>query len=306
MPERVFVTGASGFVGSAVLEQLISKNYQVRALTNRGKLQSVSAEAVKGDLFDRASLERGMSGCDVVIHLVGIIMEKPSKGATFERIHVQGTKNVLDAAKRAGVKRYIHMSALGSRADAPSTYHKTKFAAEELVRASGMDWTIFRPSLIHGPRGEFMRMEANWARMKAPPFLFMPYFGAGLFGCGGAGLLQPVYVNDVARAFVESIENRKTIGEVYLLGGPDQVTWPKMHHIVSSAVVGRERLAFPMPVWKAKLLAAIGIGALAGFNYDQVVMSQEDNTCDLTKFADDFGWQPQPFEPTVKTYAAQL
>src|SRR5262252_7117141 len=107
------------------------------------------------------------------------------------------------------------MSALGTRPDAVSTYHKTKFAAEQYVRGSGLDWTIFRPSLIHGPKGEFLQMEAKWARYAAPPFLFMPYFGAGPFGTGGAGKLQPVYVKDVARAFADALSNRKTIGEIF-------------------------------------------------------------------------------------------
>jgi NADH dehydrogenase len=247
-----------------------------------------------------------MEGCDAVIHLVGIIMENRSKGVTFDRMHVQATRNVVDAAKGARVRRFIHMSALGSRPDAVSTYHKTKYAAEEYVRASGLEWTIFRPSLIHGPKGEFMQMESKWARYVAPPFLFMPYFGAGLLGSGGAGSLQPVLVSDVARAFVDAIANRKTIGEIYLVGGPDQVTWPELHHAVSQEVVGRKRLAIPMPVWKAKLLAAVGIGKLAGFNRDQVIMSQEQNTCDITKFVEDFGFTPAGFRPSLHEYAAQL
>src|SRR4029079_943824 len=123
-----------------------------------------------------------------VIHLVGIIMERRHKRVTFERIHFEGTHSIVDAAQRNGIRRYLHMSALGTRHDAVSTYHRTKYAAEEYVRASGLDWTIFRPSLIHGPRGEFIQMEAAWARYKAPPFLFMPYFGRGFFGRGGAGM----------------------------------------------------------------------------------------------------------------------
>jgi NADH dehydrogenase len=198
------------------------------------------------------------------------------------------------------------MSALGSRPDAVSAYHKTKFAAEQYIRASGLEWTIFRPSLIHGPKGEFMQMEAKWARYSSPPFLFMPYFGAGALGFGGAGMLQPVFVGDVARAFVDALTNRKTIGEVYLVGGPDRVTWPQLHKTVSRHVIGRERWTMAMPVWKANLLASIGVGKLMGFNKDQVIMSQEDNTCDITKFVEDFGWEPQPFEKSLATYASQL
>jgi len=151
-----------------------------------------------------------------------------------------------------------------------------------------------------------MRMEAKWARYRSPPFLFMPYFGRGAFGFGGAGLLQPVYIGDVARAFVDALSNRRTIGNVYPLGGPDRLSWPQLHRAVAQAILGRRRLVMPIPVWAAKLNTAILPSALLGFNRDQVLMSQEDNTCDLTKFTDDFGWEPQPFEETLRTYAGRL
>lgn len=309
MPGRVFVTGASGFVGTAVVDELVARGYAVSALVNRRAIPispGGEVRSVKGDLFDAAALDDGLVGAQAVIHLVGIIAERPSRGVTFERIHHQGTRAVVDAARRNNVRRFVHMSALGARPDAVSNYHKTKYRAEQYVRASGLDWTIIRPSLVHGPGGEFMQMEAKWARRKAPPFLFMPYFGAGPLGRGGAGRLQPVYVKDVARAFVQCLASPKTIGEVYPLGGPDRVTWPELHHAVAAAVVGRRRRVLAMPVWKAHLLARIAPPPLLPFNRDQVIMSQEDNTCDLSKFRADFGWDPQPFEPTLREYAPSL
>jgi NADH dehydrogenase len=305
MQARVFVTGAGGFVGSAIVDELLARRHPVHALAHRRPVRE-DARAFRGDLFDDAALDEAMRDCHAVIHLVGIIMEHPSRGVTFERIHFEGARNVIDAAVRNGVKRFIHMSALGVRPDAVSDYHKTKYRAEEYLRASGLDWTIFRPSMIHGPRGEFMQMAVKWSRMQAPPFLFMPYFGAGFIGRGGAGMLQPVYVGDVARAFVDALENPRTIGETYLLGGTDRLTWPQLHHTISQAIVGHKRLVVPLPVWKAKLLASIGLGKLAGFNRDQIIMSQEDNTCDLTKFQQDFGWTPRGFEESLKEYAARM
>jgi nucleoside-diphosphate-sugar epimerase len=307
MPGPVFLSGGSGFVGSAVIAELVSRRYAVHALVNQKPLKSGGdgLRSFPGGLFDDGAIDAAMSGCDAAIHLVGIIMQRRAIGITFERMHVEGTMRVVDAAKRNGVKRIVHMSALGSRPDALSDYHKTKWRAEEYVRASGLDWTIIRPSLIHGPGGEFMKMEAQWSHMKAPPPVFfmpfMPYFGGK-----HAGMLQPVYVGDVARAFVDCLENRKSIGEVFPLGGSEKLTWPKLHHAISQAVVGRKRMVLSMPVPVAKLLAAIGIGGLLGFNRDQVLMSQEDNTTDLTKFTDAFGWTPQPFEQTLQSYARQL
>ena len=307
MSGRVFVTGAAGFVGSAVIEELTSRGYSVNALVNRRPVQAQGdITPIQGSIFDPNALDQGMQGCSAVIHLVGIIMERPSKGITFERMHFEGTQAVVDAAKRNGIKRYIQMSALGTRPGARSNYHKTKFRAEEYVRSSGLDWTIFRPSLIHGAKGEFMQMEAKWARHKAPPFLFMPYFGRGLFGFGGAGKLQPIFVKDVARAFVDAVENRKTIGEVYPIAGPDEVTWPQLHTNVSHEVVHHKRWIMPMPVWVARILSSILPSALLGFNRDQLIMSQEDNTTDITKFVDHFNWQPQPFASSLESYASML
>lgn len=309
MLRRVFVTGGSGFVGSAVIDELLNRGDSVQALVHSKAIRGDDprVHSVQADLLDREALAEGMRGCDAVVHLVGIIMEKPAKGLTFERIHYEGTKAVVDAVRSAGVRRYMHMSALGVRPDAVSEYHRTKHRAEEYVRSSGLDWTILRPSLIHGPQGEFMKTEVQWARgFRLPPFLFMPYFGAGFLGSRGAGKLQPVYVNDVARAFSDALQNPGTIGRMYSLGGPDQFTWPELHHTVAQAVIGKRRLVLPIPAWKARLLTRILPAAMLPFNRDQIIMSQEDNTCDLTAFRADFGWEPQPFAATLRSYVEQM
>jgi NADH dehydrogenase len=115
-----------------------------------------------------------------------------------------------------------------------------------------------------------------------------------------------VFVDDVARAFVDCVEKPQTIGQVYELGGADRMTWPQMHQIVALAVVGHRRLTAGVPVFVAKALAAVGLGPVLGFNRDQIIMSQEDNVCELAKFIADFGWTPRAFDATVKAYAAEL
>jgi NADH dehydrogenase len=308
MAERVFVTGASGFVGSAVVAELVKRGFGVNALVNRRSVDHHGGDVreVPADLFDHKSLQQGMNDCTAVIHLVGIIMERPRQGVTFGKMHYSATTHVVEAALDAKVERYIHMSALGTRGDALSQYHRTKWIAEEFVRASGLDWTIFRPSMIHGPKGEFMRMEVKWARKLSPPFLFMPYFGKGFFGTGGAGKLQPILVQDVARGFVEAIGNPKLVGKTYAMVGTDVLTWPQMHEIVARAVVGKKRLALGIPVWYAKLLTKVAPAAAIPFNWDQVVMSQEDNTGEIAEFERDFGWKPAGFEESLRGYAAEL
>lgn len=307
MPDRVFLTGSSGFVGSAVLSELLARGYLVNALSHRTPpaRSDNRLQIVPGDLLQPQSLDQGMRGCAAVIHLVGIIREKPRQNITFERIHAQGARNLVQSALRSGIRRFVHMSALGTRPNALSRYHLSKYAAEQTLRHSGLDWTIFRPSLIHGPGGEMMRMEAMWARKQAPPPLFfspfMPYFAGK-----NTGRIQPVLVTDVARAFVDALHKPSTIGQVYELGGPDQLTWPQFHRICANLIVGKKRLTVGIPIPVANLLCAAGIAGLLGFNRDQVIMSQENNTCDLTAFTRDFGWQPSAFEPALRSYAHQL
>jgi uncharacterized protein YbjT (DUF2867 family) len=307
--KRIFVSGGSGFVGAAVIAELRRRHFQVSALVNRKPPpgNDPGVHTVAGGLFDATALGAAMEGCSAAVHLVGIIAERPSRGITFQHIHVDGTAAVVAAARSAGVGRFLYLSALGARPDpAASTYHRTKFAAEQAARGSPLACTILRPSLIHGPGGAFMQQEAKWARKQSLPFLAMPYFGAGWLGLGGAGRLQPVWVDDVARALVDAIDNPATSGKTYNLAGPDIFTWPQLHQAVATAVVGHRRWVLPMPVPMARFYAAIGLGKLLGFNQDQIVMSQEDNTADVGPFVQDFGWSPRRFEETLAQYASQL
>jgi NADH dehydrogenase len=299
---KVFVTGGAGFVGRSVIEALLAKGHAIHALVNQRPLERDGVKSFPGGLFDNAALDAGMSACDAVVHLVGIIAEKPTRGITFDRIHHQGTKQVVDAANRNEIKRYVQMSALGAAPNAPAMYHRTKFLAEEYVRGSGLDWTIFQPSLIHGPGGDFSKMEEGWARGNAIPFFFMPYFGGGLLGLATPTKIQPVFVEDVARAFAESVEDSKKAGEVFPMGGPEQMTWPQMHRTAAMVVAGRRKPVVAIPAWYAKAITRVIPAPLLPFTRDQVVMSQQDNICDLTKFISAFGWIPQAFEKTLRSY----
>lgn len=309
MPGRVFLSGGSGFVGSAVLKELVSRGYGVNALVHDADLDApadADVNTVKGGLFDHAAVELAMRGCAAAIHLVGIIQERPKQGVTFEKIHVGGTRVVTESAERAGVPRYVHMSALGTRPNAKSHYHQSKWQAEQAVRESGLIWTIFRPSLVHGPGGAFMEQEAAWAKGTAPPFAFMPYFGGGPLGFSDPSKLQPVFVGDVARAFVDAITLPMSSGRIYNLAGPEAFTWPEFHKIASAIILGKPKRSAPVPAWMAKALAAASPAALLPFSRDQVIMAREDNTGDTTEFWADFGWQFRPFAEMLRGYAGGL
>ena len=169
---NVFLTGATGFVGSRILGELVRQGHTVRCLVRKesenlgkeygateeveggefGAVEQVegrkygTVEQVEGDVTVPTSLRGTMDGCDAVIHLVGIIAEHPSRGITFERIHFGGTRAIVDAAQEASIPRFIHMSANGARTDGVSAYQTSKWKAEEYVQQAKFDhWTIFRP-----------------------------------------------------------------------------------------------------------------------------------------------------------------
>jgi uncharacterized protein YbjT (DUF2867 family) len=280
---RIFITGATGFVGRAVVPALRAHGFAVRCLVRRGSepdLRGMEAiERVEGDVLSPAALERDVAGCDTVVHLVGIIRETPATGSTFERIHVQGTVNVLEAAAAMGVRRYVHMSALGARAGASSRYHRSKWAAEEAVRASPIPWTIFRPSIIYGAGDQFINMLAAMVRR----YPIVPVIGSG------QQRLQPVPVEQVAEAFARAVALEATVKHAYEVGGPDPVTMLQLLDLIG-ATLGRSRVRKAhVPIGLVRPLARL-LHRVPGFPLtpDQLVMLEEDNVCD-----------PQPFYATL-------
>ena len=303
----VLVTGGTGFVGQAIVRSLEKSGYKARILARTTRFDRSPHPAVEfrqGNVVDGQGVESAMQGCSAVIHLVGIIRE--TRFQSFEQAHVQATENVLKAASAAGIQRYIHMSASGTREHAAAQYHQTKWRAEQLVRATTLNWTIFRPGLIHGPDGEFTRMVMQWHDGKAPPFLFMPYFGGGLLGQRAIARVQPIFIEDLAELFVRALEIPDTEKRTYEVGGPDPFTWPAMLEVFNTVLPGPRRAILGIPFWLAKALSAFPLPGLP-FNHDQVVMAGEDSVCDLVAVKRDFpGFAPQPLESSVRGYIATM
>ena len=232
-PLSVFLTGGTGFVGRQVARRLAERGHSIRALVRSpegaGALRELEAELVTGDLAGALSAD-AIEGCDVVIHLVGIIKERPP-GLTFESVHTRGTMRVLEAAERAGVSKFVHMSALGSHTQ-QTAYQRTKHEAEELVRRSEIPSVIFRPSVIVGPEGEFTQLLVRLVR-HAP---VLPVIGDGSYR------LQPVDVEDVANIFVQAAERVDLTGESYDIGGPHKLTYNRLLEIVCEEFGVRRKL----------------------------------------------------------------
>lgn len=287
--QLVFVTGATGFVGRGVVPALRAEGYVVRCLVrhgSEGRLKGFGAvERVEGDVLDRRSLEEGMTGCHAVVHLVGIIEEHPTRGVTFENVHALGTQNVVEAAGAAGVRRFVHMSALGARPGARSRYHRTKWAAEEAVRSSGMSWTIFRPSIIYGRRDEFVTMLARMVRWMP----LVPVIGAG------RNCLQPVPVEHVAEGFARALATSVTEKHMYDVVGPESVTMLELLDLIGSALGRRRVRKLHVPLGLVRPLAR-AFHSLPGFPVtpDQLLMLEEDNVGDPAPFYAALGIEPTP------------
>jgi uncharacterized protein YbjT (DUF2867 family) len=298
---KVLVTGGTGFVGKGVLARLTKDGHNVVCLVRPGSegkvtLNETGTERVTlaaGDLFDRDSLLRAVEGCEAVVHLVGIIREQPNKGITFPRIHVTGTENVVEAAKQAGVRRFVHMSALGAREGASSAYHQTKYAAEELVKKSGIPYTIFRPSVIFGPGDEFVNMLAHLVRLPVTPVI-----GSGSY------LLQPVSRQTVAEVFSQALTLNEATNQVFEVGGPEPLTYLQILEAIGKAI-GKQTLRkvhIPLALMKPV------ISAMEGFSFfpittTQLTMLLEGNACENTeRLYSVFRTEKIPFQQGIEMY----
>jgi uncharacterized protein YbjT (DUF2867 family) len=293
MAMKVFVTGGTGFVGNHVVKELLEKGHQVKALVRPGSEHKIKrpdeVDVFPGSVEEVADLSQGMEGCDAVIHLVGIIRAFPNRGVTFEKLHTEATANVIAAAKEIGVATLLHMSTLGAREDGATPYLRTKFAAEELVRESGLKYTIFRPSLIFGPGGEAMKMFADMVKKLAVPII-----GDGKYR------FQPVSVFTVAQGFEKALEMEESHGKTLDVGGPDNVTFDEIMDTLAR-VLGKTIVKIHLPVFPLRL-ATSALQHAPGYplTTDQITMLLEGSTCDEKPFYDLLGLKPISLEQTLR------
>ncbi|MFC4452652.1 complex I NDUFA9 subunit family protein [Deinococcus sonorensis] len=245
---RVLVTGASGFVGRALVAQLRQQGHDVRAASRQGQPVE-GAPGVAMDVTDLGSVQRGFGMAfpgaepEAVMHLVGIIVEKGAQ--TFQTVHVDATRHVLASTPRGA--RYLHMSALGADPASPSGYSRSKGEAEQLVQGSGLAATIFRPSLIFGPGDDFFGRVLKQL-VSLPPLV--PQIGNGQFP------FRPVGILDVVTAFAGALQRPETAGQTYALTGPQEYTFSQLLELELSAL-GKRKLIVPVPLPLMDLLVPV-------------------------------------------------
>lgn len=301
---KIFLTGASGFVGSYILQALLDEGHDVRCLVHSRAIDSVNprVESVKGSILDPAGLEGSMADCDAVVHLVGIIEERPGKGITFESVHDEGTLHVVQEATRSGITRFIHMSANGARADGVARYQTTKWAAENHVREAGFaHWTLFRPSIVFGDPGPDRPEFALDLTLKLiKPFPILPVFGDGAYA------MQPIHIAQLAKAVARSVTLPKAHGRSYGAGGREVLSYVEVLDRITQGLGMPIKRKVHVPLWIARpTIHTAGRWGLLPISPDQFEMLVEGNTVDPEPFLADFEIDPIPFVPRTLEYVRQ-
>jgi len=292
----VCVIGGTGFVGRHVVHLLQDGGYTVRVPTRRYEsakdlMVLPNVEPVEADIHDSQVLSTVLSGMDAVINLAGILHEGHGSRGNFQQVHVELPRKIVQACAAQGVRRLLHMSALGADAQSKSAYQRSKAAGEAAVRtAATLAVTVFRPSVIFGPEDSFLNQFA--ALMRRLPVLAL--------ACGDAKL-QPVYVEDVARAYVSSLENPATFGQAYALCGPKVYSLQQLVQYVA-ALQRQRRWIFTLgkraSYYQAWLLEKLPGKLMTRDDYHAL---SGNNICDGA-FPAVFGFQPTALESIAPQY----
>ena len=281
---KVLVTGATGFVGPKVVHALRARGHEVRALVRDPRrarvLETWGCELVVGDVADASSLDRAAADAEGVVHLVSIIRGRPHD---FERVMPRATTSLVAAAEKAGVRRFVLMSALGTseRARHLTPYFRAKWEMEQAVKSSSVEHVVFRPSFIFGRDGGVLPMlirQVRWSPV-------VPVIG------DGTKKLQPIWVEDVASFFAQGVEVEAAAGRTFELGGPDVVTWNELYARIQR-VLGVRRALLHLPVGLAKGAAAVAeLLPRPLVTRDELTMLLEggDQVCDMAPALEIFG-----------------
>ncbi|MCX6138684.1 MAG: NAD(P)H-binding protein [Ignavibacteriales bacterium] len=298
---NVFVTGGTGYVGGEIVRALLSEGHAPTLLVRSSSIPKIPAslrsrlEIVPGEIKQPETYDRQLRRCEAIIHLVGIIREYPQKGITFQDIHVEATRSIVTAAERTDVRRFLHMSALGARRDAIAGYHRSKYEAEQILRNSSLDWTIFRPSLIVGGEGgghdNFVTTLRDLLTMM--PF-FVPVMGSGNYR------FQPVAVDNLAMGFVRALAEPKSILQIYDVAWSEVYSFNDMLDMVAEKAK-RKKVKIHQPMWLMKILArCFGRYAFFPVSFDQIIMMEEESVTDLWRqFFGDFNITPSSIRDIV-------
>jgi uncharacterized protein YbjT (DUF2867 family) len=294
----ILVTGGTGFVGGHVVHALRASGQQVRALvrdrSSGTKLESRDVELVEGDVTSPESLRRAAEGADAVVHLVAI---RQGKQEQFQRVMVDGTRNLLAAAKEAGVGRFVHMSALGTTAETKDLvpYYNAKWQMEQDVKASGIPYVIFRPSFIFGPDGGILPTFAKLARLTP----VTPVIGSG------RQRIQPIWADDVGAYFARAVTEEAAANRTFEIGGPEAVSWNEFWERLKRARgIKRPSVHVPVGLMRVNALVTERLPGNIPLTRDLLKMLEAgDNVVTDTSAVDVFGLPLVPLDEQLRRAA---
>ena len=293
---KAFVTGGNGFMGKGITEALVNAGWEARCMVRghgeKSIYQSPAAEKFVVFEANASRMAQGLYGCQAVFNLVGIIREFPRRNITFQRAHIDFTRQLLQACERAGVKRYLHLSALGVDSGLQIGYNTSKLTAEESVRQSGLNWTIFRPSLIFGTGDRFAVEFAGWMKKGLP----IPVIGKADYR------LMPLARKDICNGMVKLITEDSSYGETYDIGGPQKLTYIDILKIIEKAAERKMKLVKipePLIMSAAKLL-----GRYPWFpaTVDMIKQLLKESVTDDRRFWEKTGIEPVKLENAISEY----
>lgn len=292
---NIAVAGGTGFIGKVILKKLIARGHHVKALIRPGSLLKItrftSTESRYVYYDSPSQLKKSVEDCQVIINLVGIIKE--TKETSFDFAHHLIPMSLIQAASDTGVKRFIHMSALGAGGNINTEYFQSKHLGENVVRNSGLDWTIFKPSLVYGPGDHLVTMLAKMIK-QLPVF---PVVGNGKYQ------FMPVHVDNVAEGFVQSFEKSETIGKTYDIAGPDKLSYDEIIDTVARALGKKGKAKIHQPAGPVLLMTKLFGKIMPGpISFDTIKMLLAGSVSEDNSFWQDFDIEPIGFEQGIREY----
>jgi len=296
----ILITGATGYIGRHLVARLVAQGERPRCLVremDRAKhiLPADKVELVQGAITSPASLDAAVQGVDTIVHAAFLTADrKQSAGNEYEKTNVQGTANLIQAAKKAGVKRVIEIGGLGTRPDKPGSYMQGRYLAEKMLKESGLDWTIIQPSVLFGKNAPFIKGLVDLIRTSP----VVPLIG------GGKIMFQPIYVEDVVTVIIKVLEDPvSTANKTYTIGGPAYYSFTQIIDALLQAT-HKQRIKVPAPT------SLVGIGATVmeavlpkpPLTKAAMALFTFDNTTDLRSVERDFGFTPTSFTTYLKEY----
>ena len=294
---RVAITGGTGFVGSHLIPQLLAAGHELRVVA-RGNARAQLPEGLVptfGDVVSGRGLESAFEGAEVVVNLAAVIRNRGVQ--TFQSVNAEGSANVARAARAAGARRLVQLSAIGADPDPRFPYLFSKWQGEQAVRGSGLEWVILRSSVVFGEGDGFFTLLARAIALPAP-FLVVPGSGAATF--------QPLHADDLAGCLLAAVQDERRAGSVYELGGPEQLTLDQITEIVARVTghdwfgISRRRLVHvdprlirPAAILMEKLLPNPLVTP------EQLAMLAKPNVAQLDAVRVNFGFDPRPLEPNL-------